>query len=382
MTDTNQTGAPSRSAFTRELDADPAARDLCRQLGDEPPCAVVFFCSWRHDGAALSAALRERWPETTVVGCTTAGAFTEADEHDEGVSAFAIGRDQARRSAAALAPYEPDGAAAATRSAMAQLSGRLGLDLRTASPERYVGVVLMDGLGGGEEEVNHALGVAAPTIAFVGASAGDGLRFEQTRVFCDGEASGRGAVLLLLDMTAPFTVLKTESVEPTGVTLSVTELDAENRIVQAFDGRPADEAYAEATGLSLDALDLEHFRLFPLGFMEGDRPWLRSPMQRLPGGALRFLSQLGKGGTYEVMRQTDLIADTRLDLEQAEADLGTPVQSALVFNCVYRRLEMDADGLHHQHRDLYGQMDAAGFHTYGESYLGHVNQTAVMLLIG
>ena len=82
------------------------------------------------------------------------------------------------------------------------------------------------------------------------------------------------------------------------------------------------------------------------------------------------------------MRQTDLIADTRRDLRRAQDTLGTPIRSALVFNCVYRRMEMDAAGLHDQHRALYTGMSAAGFHTYGESYLGHVNQTAVMLLVG
>jgi hypothetical protein len=375
-------GAPPRSAFTLESDAARAAHDIRRQLGDRPPCAVVFFCAWHHDGAALSATLREHWPGTTVVGCTTAGAFTESEEADDGVSVFAIGRDQASRCGAALAPYEPAGPGAAIRAATASLSDQLGLDLREAAPDRYVGLVLMDGLGGGEEEVNHALGVAAPTLVFAGGSAGDGLRFEQTRVFCNGQESGRGAVLLLLDMTAPFTILKTESVEPAGASLTATRLDEENRIIHEFDGRPADAAYAEAAGLALDDLDIEHFRHFPLGFMEGDRPWLRSPMQRQPDGSLRFLCELGEGDTYELMRQTDIIATTRRDLQRAEADLGTPIQSALVFNCVYRRLEMDADDLHDQHRGLYGQMHAAGFHTYGESYLGHVNQTAVMLLIG
>ena len=384
MTPADAPGATPRSAFTARLDAEGAARDLVDQIGTDAPCAVIFFCSWQHDGAALSAALREAWGSTSVIGCTTAGAFTEAEESADGVSAFAFGSDVVRRCGVALADYASVAPGEAVAAAMAQISGHLDLDLRTATPDRYVGIVLMDGLRGGEEEVNHALGVAAPTVEFVGGSAGDGLRFEETRVYCNGEVSGRGAVLLLLDMEAPFTVLKTESVEPTGRTLTVTDLDVESRVVRQFDGRPAAEAYAEATGLDEQALDVEAFTHFPLGFMEGARPWLRSPMQRTDGGGLRFLSQLGEGGTYSVMRQTDLIADTRRDVERAEKRLGTPVRAALVFNCVYRRLEMDAEDLHRAHRAIYGDRDvaAAGFHTYGESYLGHMNQTAVLLLVG
>ena len=382
MTPNPTSGVATRSAFTDHLDASAAAEELLEQLGPDAPCAVLFFCSWQHDGAALSSALRERWPGTSVIGCTTAGAFTESDESANGVSAFVFGSDQVRRCGVALAPYGDAGPGVAVAQAMSQIAAHLDLDLRTATPDRYVGVVLMDGLGGGEEEVNHALGIAAPTVPFVGGSAGDGLRFDETRVFCNGEASGRGAVLLLLDMSAPFTVLKTESVEPTGRSLQVTGLDEGGRVVRAFDGRPAAEAYANATGLDADALDLQRFMRFPLGFMEGARPWLRSPMQRLDDGSVRFLSQLGNGGTYQVMRQTDLIADTRRDLQRAQDALGTPIRSALVFNCVYRRMEMDAAGLHDEHRALYAGRSAAGFHTYGESYLGHVNQTAVMLLVG
>ena len=168
MTPARTQGAAPRSAFTPHLDAADAARDLLAQFGAEPPCTVVFFCSWQHDGAALSAHLRGAWPGTSVIGCTTAGAFTESEESADGVSAFALGSDQVRRSAVALAPYADAPPGDAVARAMDGIAAHLGLDLRTAMPDRYVGVVLMDGLGGGEEEVNHALGMAAPTIEFVG----------------------------------------------------------------------------------------------------------------------------------------------------------------------------------------------------------------------
>ena len=90
MTSNPVSGVATRSAFTAHLDASAAAEDLLDQLGPDAPCAVLFFCSWQHDGAALSAALRERWPGTSVIGCTTAGAFTESDESADGVSAFAL----------------------------------------------------------------------------------------------------------------------------------------------------------------------------------------------------------------------------------------------------------------------------------------------------
>lgn len=381
----SETPSGPRSALTAHLDAREVARDLIAQFGAMSPCVVLFFCSWKHDGAAISAELRAEWPDARVLGCTTAGAFTESDDLADGVSAFALGSESVGRCAVALADYEQGDAEQAVAEAMRDISRQLDLDLRTATPDRYVGIVLQDGLGGDEEAVGHALGVAAPTVPFIGGSAGDAIRFVETPVFVNESRSARGAALLLMEMAAPFATLKSQSAEPTGRSLTVTEMDRTPggaRIVRAFDGRPAAEAYAEATGLDAETLDTPDFLQYPLGLMEGDQPWLRSPVQLVDGGGLRFLCELGEGIRYEILHQTDLVGGTRADIDAAVEQMGAPLSGALVFNCVYRRLQMDAAELHAAHRSLYDGIEAAGFHTYGETYLGHVNQTSVMLLVG
>lgn len=59
---------------------DTAAAELARQVDVEGAKAVVFFCSPKHDGAALSAALHRRYPvQDTHAAIARAGKELGAD---------------------------------------------------------------------------------------------------------------------------------------------------------------------------------------------------------------------------------------------------------------------------------------------------------------
>lgn len=51
------------------------------------------------------------------------------------------------------------------------------------------------------------------------------------------------------------------------------------------------------------------------------------------------------------------------------------------FNCILRTLEMESKGLTQQYGELFTDIPTVGFSTYGEAYIGHVNQTATMLVL-
>jgi hypothetical protein len=58
------------------------------------------------------------------------------------------------------------------------------------------------------------------------------------------------------------------------------------------------------------------------------------------------------------------------------------MSGGLAFNCILRRLDMDAQSLHAPFLRTFEGLQCAGFHTYGESYLGHINQTLTSVLMG
>lgn len=379
---------PGHGAATAHVTAaDPAhaAAALASQLGTLEPSLLLLFASVACAPSALADALRARFPSATLAGCSTAGEFTEHRWGTGGASLLALDATVVRRAAGALATWEgseeADVAAAVSRAAAA-LGHAFGASLRDLDPARHVGLVLCDGLGLSEEAVNHALGMVAPGLSFVGGSAGDDFRFESTWVGCDGAGASRGAALVLLELSVPYTILKTQSVVPTSHVFEVTRADAATRTVYEVNGRPVLEAYAEVAGVRPEALDAAAFMRHPWALVEDGTPWLRSPMMPTADGGLRFACAIAPHMRLRVMRQSQLLSDTRHALAAADARLGGPRRAALLFDCVYRRLELDAADLHVPYRALFGSGPVAGFNSYGESWLGHMNQTCIGLLLG
>jgi len=130
--------------------------------------------------------------------------------------------------------------------------------------------------------------------------------------------------------------------EPTGTRFRITRADVGERIVWEIDGRPATEAYAEAVGVEVQELDSATFMRSPVGLMIDGEPWIRSPQQVIDGGGLKFYCQILEGIDVDLMHSTNLIAETRNALQQAVDELGTPAAGGVLFNCILRRLELDA----------------------------------------
>lgn len=363
-----------KSAHSTERDERAVAADLTVQLHGESPVAILFFAAHTYDGAIIGAELRRAFPAASVIGCSTAGELTHRVSRAGSVSLLALGPSKVRRAAAALAHFD-QGVGAGIQQATEALSRALDLDLRTADPKRYAGVVLVEGLRMKEEAANAALGNAAPLLSFVGGSAGDNAEFKQTRVYCNGETSDDGAVLLLLDVAVPFVIGKTCSFLPMSRALTVTRADVAQRVLYELDGRPVLEVYAELTRTPASELGSQTFMTHPIGVMIDGQAWIRSPQRIVEDGGLKLYCQLLEGSEVHIMQSTDLVEDTRRELARVRAALGGTFSGGLAFNCILRRLELDAKNLHGPFLHAFEGLEMGGFHTYGESWLGHINQT-------
>jgi hypothetical protein len=369
-----------KGAYTTQRDARSCAMELAEQWTMMDPELVVAFASHWHSGAELSGYLKEKYPRAEVVGCTTAGEFTGQHSGTGGVSALALSNRKIRRCRGALATFE-NGVSAGVRAAVHQIGASLSMDVRAANPETHVGLLFIDGLRMNEEAVNEALGNEAPLVSFVGGSAGDNLEFNETRVFHNGKEASDGAALLLMEMEVPFLVTKTCSFEPTKYEFKATRCDVPQRIIYELDGQPVAEQYAKALGVRPDALTDQIFMKHPLGLMIDGKPWIRSPQRMLPDGGLKFYCKVLEGMDLAVMQSTDLVADTGRAIDDARQRLPS-LSGGLLFNCILRRLELDSLSKHDAFLKTFSGIETAGFHTYGESWLGHINQTLTALFFG
>ena len=76
----------------------------------------------------------------------------------------------------------------------------------------------------------------------------------------------------------------------------------------------------------------------------------------------------------------DIIENTKKAVAEIKTELGE-VQGALVFDCVFRKMEMNKFKVLDRFPKIFG-FPMAGFHTHGETFTAHIQQTLTGLFIG
>lgn len=363
----------TRSAMTRQKDSAAAARELATGLSGETPRLIIFFAGIAHDGAVLGRALEERYPGAQVLGCSTNGEFCDKGYGVSGAAALALSEEHIGRCAVALADVGGD-LDAGMRAAAGRLSAKLGQPIRKLDPQRWIGLSLLEGARGREERINVALGNIAPYLPFIGGSAGDNFTYTETWTWADGALSRDGTALLVAEMHDPFQVFKTCNFVATDRTIEVTRCDPQRRLILEIDGLPAVDGYARAIEADPAVLDFEEFLTNPLGLMIEGEPWLRSVVRK-ESDALLLACSVVEGSRLNIMRPTDLIAETQAELQRVRTRLGGPIDGAIMFNCVYRMLEARFNGIEEEYHRTLSEIVHVGMQSNGETYLGHINQT-------
>jgi hypothetical protein len=365
------------TAKSTRTDAAVAARELADALAPGQPRLVLYFASAAHDPARLASELQAAVGDAVCIGCTTAGEMITGAMLKKGVVAMGLGADVVGAVHVAVVDDVRD--PGSVRSAVERLARAVDSTPADLDPSRYVGLVLHDGLTLSEEGVMDALGTVT-NVPFVGGSAGDDLAFQRTFVIAGAEPMSGKAILTLLETRHPYAILKTQSFDVTDAELEVTAADEANRTVYEFDGRPAVQAYAAAVGVAPADLPGQ-FQQHPLGLVTASgEPFVRSP-QQVKGDSVVFYCQMKKGTKLRVLRARDIVDDTRRDLQAKLAELGGS-SGIMNFHCILRTLELEEKGETQAYADVFTGTPMIGFSTYGESYIGHVNQTSTMLILG
>jgi hypothetical protein len=351
-----------------------AVMDLKTQCGDCRPRSVIFFASSKYEPVELSRQMQGAFPDVTVAGCSTAGEIAGGKMTSESVSAIFLDDEIVGQSASAVVENLQDHIRVSD--AFAKMEQRLRAPVSSLDMDKYVGIVLVDGLTGAEEALMEKIGDRTD-LFFVGGSAGDDLKFQSTHVMVDGHAYTNAAVLLILEVKKGFDIIKTQSFLTTGKTLRATEVDESLRLVAEFDHKPALEAYAQALSVPPEEAAAQFMR-HPLGLMVNEDPFVRSPQQVHDRGIV-FYCHIKQGMELEVLQATDIVAHTRQAIETRKAT-GEPISGIIDFQCILRTLQLRAEKRSDEYGAIFAGIPTAGFSTYGEAYLGHINQTSTILV--
>ncbi len=351
-----------------------AVAELTDALASHNAKMILYFASTRYPPKEISARMNSAFPGAAVFGCSTAGEIMTGRMMKGAIVAMAFDKES-------LPNFKVEVVQHLSRKvdvndAFRSFERHFGEAADEMKPSSYIGIVLVDGMCGLEERLMDVIGDKT-NVLFLGGSAADDLKFQSSHVYANGKSYRDAAVLALLRPAAPFDLVKTQSVREMGTELVVTRANEDHREIMEFNNRPAATAYAEALGVSVNEL-AACFPSHPLGLVIDGEPYIRSPTQ-IVGESVFFHCSSVEGMPLSLLELTNLIEDTKKTLEESRKRLGG-VSGVIVFNCAHRALELEYKNLTAKYGEVFADIPVIGFNSYGEQFIGHMNQTATMIV--
>lgn len=363
-----------KSVYSQATSAEDAVNELRSQLETFETKFLVVFASSHYAQDELNTHLRDKFSDSQIIGCSTAGEIVSGHMFQNSLVAMAFNADAIADVQVEVLENIKEGVQVGP--AMEAFGQHFGTPMSEMDYRQYVGIVLIDGLTLSEEKVMEHLGDRT-NVTFIGASAGDDLKFTQTFVYANGKAYSNAAVLALLKPTVGFDFIKTQSFKATAKQLIPTNVDAATRTIHEFNGKPAAQAYAEALEVNVEDLP-NHFMSNPVGLMDGDEPFVRSP-QQVVDQSMAFYCNVMENMELSLLEPLDIIADTQQAVQAKLQELGH-ISGIIDFHCILRTLQLRNENRTQQYGEIFSKIPTVGFSTYGEEFITHVNQTSTMLV--
>lgn len=363
------------TAYSSKDTIDEVCRDISNQFVLFDTKLLIFFASSKYAPDEISKKMQATFPSALVLGCTTAGEITTGRMLDDSVVVMGFNNESMLDAKIEIIEDLKD--PECINKACDSFAAHFGTPVAEMASREYVGIILVDGLSGAEESLIEKIGDST-NVVFIGGSAGDDLKFSSTHLYANGKTYTNAAILALLKPGAEFTFVKTQSFCDLGKNLVVTKADEASRVVFEFNDKPAATAYAEAVSSTVEDVS-KHFMHNPVGLLIDGEPYVRSPQQIKDNGAMAFFCGVREGMELSLLESTDIIEDTRNAINQAREESGRII-GIINFNCILRKLELKQKNLTAEYGDLFSSVSTVGFSTYGEQYIGHINQTATMLV--
>ncbi len=350
-----------------------AARKAKIKFGVKNSDLILVFMGTQYNFPEVIKGIRSITGTTPLIGCTTAGEFTE-EIVGKGLAAVGMlsipdskiyvgigqGLRKNRRNAVTLAkegfPSHID-----------------GYPYKSA-------VTLIDGMAGqGEEAVEELLYALGTDTKFGGGAAGDDCKFKETWVFCNDKALTDALTVALIFSKTPFGLGVKHGHTPATKPLFVTKSDG--NIVKELNGRPAFEEWkeqmepvAKKSGINLNTAPKDQISSFLLaneaGIVMGKEFKVRAPLQVNPDKSIQFACEIPEGLIIRGMssEKEDQIKSAKEATEIAVKNLGGKKASGgIIFDCICRSLYLGedfkkaVDGIKETVK-----APVIGFETYGE----------------
>ncbi|MCG8422915.1 MAG: FIST C-terminal domain-containing protein [Proteobacteria bacterium] len=369
---------------------------LKSQLQDKTPALLMIFASVEQNLAELQPAVQTLFPQTTILGSTTAGEFTERGESQGAVVAWALSGDFQIDARIGL------GLSDNLESIIEKMVRGLA-DPREGYPH-HTALILLDPLSGNAEEATLlASALLGENVRLAGGAAADGLAMKKTWVGLGSQVESNAVVIAVIHSKTPIGIGVCHGHTPLSDPLKVTR--AEKNVVYEIQGKPAWQAWTEATAarvveLGIDISNLttseevfDYLNRFEAGLKLGDEYKVRVPMAKGDDGSLHFACGIPENTVLRVMESVNSrqIESAREAVRRSRGNLGAhEIAGAVVFDCSCRKtiLKDEFGAAVEAMREELGGAPLAGFETYGEIAMeigemsGFHNTTTVVVTFG
>ena len=374
-------GLSVRRGASTQTDTAEAAAEFLAAIEQPDTALVVFFAAPQHDLDALAAAMHARYPDTPVVGCSTAGEISPLGYLKGSLTGVSIASPDITVSTAgleAVSNFEFAMGADMTLRAVSALESQ-GV---TVEGDTCFAMLLVDGVCRMEEQIVSAVYRSLGNVQLFGGSAGDNVDFEETLIYHDGTFERDRAVLTLIHTTLPFEIFRTQHFVPSERKLVITEARPAERIATEINGYPAGREYARIMGIEVGELSPTVFANHPVMVKVGGEYFVRSVMQVMPDESMQFACAIDEGIVLTVAEGVDLVSNLQSLFEGLTERLGR-LELVLGCDCLFRTIEMERKGIKEEVAAILQEHGVIGFSTYGEQINAmHVNQTFTGVAIG
>lgn len=362
-------------AYSNSNNSKEAVKELKNKFGENAGKFIIYFASSIYEPSELVNEMNNSFSGAKVFGCTTAGELISGKMLKNSIVAMAFADDLIED--IEIVSVKNLKAGINLKPAIDQFELKFKKKLTELEHDKYFGIILIDGLSGKEESLMDELGDLTDVI-FIGGSAGDDLKFKSTQLFNGNDVFTDGAVLALIKPKAKFGFIKTQSFKILDKTLIPTKVDEVNREVLEFNNKPAARYYSEILNTTEDKLP-DYFMSNPVGLVINGDPYVRSP-QMIKGDTVKFYCNVKEGVQLNLLESLNIIDDTKQAVQKFIEENGD-ISALINFNCILRTLELDSTGKAEEYGKLFSDIPTVGFSTYGEEYIGHINQTATILAL-
>lgn len=334
---------------------------------------LVHF-SVAFDFTVLTACLDEAFPNTQVIGCSSAGEFNMHGYQTQSIVLIALLKSDFVCSTHLLMDIDEINFDSAYK-----IAADLRQDLRTRASfeaEQQMVISFLDGLSMNEEGFLHAFSPVFGNIPHFGGSAGDDLELIATFLLYNGQMLQNASIIALLGTERPFNVFSVDHIETPVSRLVVTNAEPKTRTVYELNGEPAAEYYAKLMGKKMDELTPDVFSKFPLAVLVGGKYFIRSIQKvDIVSNSLSFYCAVDLGMILTVVQLGECAKSLQLKLNALRDELGEP-EMVYGCDCFLRRLDIVQSGNQENIAKMQEEFRIAGFNAYGEHMNSiHMNQT-------